>query len=94
MAAAQSKRHAARNERALQELLQSDAANNLCADCGARNPGWASWNVSGLFICVVDYLTEQSVVGDLPLHAMRVPPPEAGNPHLESQIIEHGQLDE
>ncbi len=38
MAALMSKRQQARNERALQDLVQSVPGNNTCADCGARNP--------------------------------------------------------
>lgn len=34
-----SKRHQARNERALQELIKTVPGNDRCADCGARNPG-------------------------------------------------------
>ena len=34
-----SKRQQARNERALQGLLQSVPGNDRCADCGAQNPG-------------------------------------------------------
>jgi hypothetical protein len=45
-----SKRQQARNERELQELLRLPG-NNLCADCSARNPGWASWNL-GIFLCM------------------------------------------
>lgn len=40
-----SKRQQARNEKALQDLVQSVPGNNTCADCQARNPSWASWNV-------------------------------------------------
>ncbi|KAI1821385.1 ArfGap-domain-containing protein [Xylaria intraflava] len=46
-----SKRQQARNERALQDLVHSVPGNNLCADCGARNPSWASWNL-GIFLCM------------------------------------------
>ncbi|QSS48892.1 UBA domain-containing protein [Histoplasma capsulatum var. duboisii H88] len=51
MASALSKRQQARNERALQELIKSVPGNDRCADCQARNPGWASWNL-GVFLCV------------------------------------------
>ncbi|KAI0913985.1 hypothetical protein F4823DRAFT_473530 [Ustulina deusta] len=51
MAALMSKRQQARNERALQDLVQSVPGNNTCADCGARNPSWASWNL-GIFLCM------------------------------------------
>ncbi|KAI1130126.1 hypothetical protein F5Y10DRAFT_136857 [Nemania abortiva] len=51
MAGLMSKRQQARNERALQDLVQSVPGNNLCADCGARNPSWASWNL-GIFLCM------------------------------------------
>ncbi|MCJ1312631.1 hypothetical protein MMC25_006306 [Agyrium rufum] len=46
-----SKRHQARNERALQELIKSVPGNDRCADCQAKNPGWASWNL-GIFLCM------------------------------------------
>ncbi|CRG90156.1 UBA domain-containing protein 3 [Talaromyces islandicus] len=45
------KRQQARNERALQELIRSVPGNDRCADCQARNPGWASWNL-GIFLCM------------------------------------------
>ncbi|KAI0206762.1 ArfGap-domain-containing protein [Astrocystis sublimbata] len=51
MAGIMSKRQQARNERALQDLVQSVPGNNVCADCGARNPSWASWNL-GIFLCM------------------------------------------
>ncbi|RYC64961.1 hypothetical protein CHU98_g1270 [Xylaria longipes] len=51
MAGLMSKRQQARNERALQDLVQSVPGNNVCADCGARNPSWASWNL-GVFLCM------------------------------------------
>jgi len=51
MASAVSKRQQARNERALQDLLRAVPGNDRCADCGAKNPGWASWNL-GLFLCM------------------------------------------
>jgi hypothetical protein len=39
MSSALSKRQQARNEKALQDLVQSVPGNNICADCHARNPG-------------------------------------------------------
>ncbi|KAF1996077.1 ArfGap-domain-containing protein [Amniculicola lignicola CBS 123094] len=45
------KRQQARNERTLQELIKSVPGNALCADCSARNPGWASWSL-GIFLCM------------------------------------------
>ncbi|KIV95301.1 hypothetical protein PV10_02972 [Exophiala mesophila] len=48
--AAVSKRQQARNERELQDLL-SVSGNSECADCGAKNPSWASWNL-GVFLCM------------------------------------------
>ncbi|KAF3906147.1 hypothetical protein ABW20_dc0100503 [Dactylellina cionopaga] len=46
-----SKRQQARNEKQLQELIAKVPGNNQCADCGARNPGWASWSL-GIFLCL------------------------------------------
>ncbi|KAH7132024.1 hypothetical protein B0J11DRAFT_420955, partial [Dendryphion nanum] len=51
MTSALNKRQQARNERALQELIKTVPGNGQCADCGARNPGWASWSV-GVFLCM------------------------------------------
>ncbi|MCJ1395880.1 hypothetical protein MMC18_008766 [Xylographa bjoerkii] len=51
MTAVLSKRHQARNERALQELIKTIPGNDRCADCAARNPGWASWSL-GIFLCM------------------------------------------
>ncbi|KIW72413.1 hypothetical protein PV04_00609 [Phialophora macrospora] len=50
MASSMSKRTQARNERELHQLL-SVAGNSQCADCGAKNPAWASWNL-GVFLCM------------------------------------------
>ncbi|CAK1550580.1 unnamed protein product [Leptosia nina] len=38
------------NEKILQELLKKPG-NNVCADCGAGDPDWASYNL-GIFICM------------------------------------------
>ncbi|RTE79034.1 hypothetical protein BHE90_006454 [Fusarium euwallaceae] len=46
-----SKRQQARNEKALQELVHNVPGNNMCADCHARNPAWASWSL-GVFLCM------------------------------------------
>ncbi|KAL1881457.1 hypothetical protein VTK73DRAFT_3742 [Phialemonium thermophilum] len=46
-----SKRQQARNEKVLQELVRNVPGNNVCADCNARNPGWASWSL-GIFLCM------------------------------------------
>ncbi|USW57955.1 Putative Arf GTPase activating protein [Septoria linicola] len=51
MASAISKRQQARNERMLQDLLRNVPGNDKCADCAAKNPGWASWNL-GIFLCM------------------------------------------
>ncbi|KAI4936682.1 hypothetical protein J4E86_011299 [Alternaria arbusti] len=51
MASALNKRQQARNERALQDLIKTVPGNGTCADCGARNPGWASWSL-GIFLCM------------------------------------------
>ena len=51
MAATVSKRQQARNERILQDLIRSVPGNDRCADCSAKNPGWASWNL-GIFLCM------------------------------------------
>lgn len=51
MASAISKRQQARNERILQDLIRSVPGNDRCADCAAKNPGWASWNL-GVFLCM------------------------------------------
>ncbi|KAF2769253.1 ArfGap-domain-containing protein, partial [Teratosphaeria nubilosa] len=51
MASAISKRQQARNEKTLQELIRTIPGNDRCADCSAKNPGWASWNL-GIFLCM------------------------------------------
>ncbi|XTI86731.1 ArfGap-domain-containing protein [Cenococcum geophilum] len=51
MASVLNKRQQARNERALQELIKTVPGNDRCADCGTRNPGWASWSL-GVFLCM------------------------------------------
>ncbi|ORZ32332.1 hypothetical protein BCR44DRAFT_123132, partial [Catenaria anguillulae PL171] len=44
------KRQQEQQERIFSELLKDDA-NQHCADCGARGPKWASWNI-GVFLCI------------------------------------------
>ena len=39
------------NKKELFEIRDSVAGNELCADCNAPNPDWASINL-GVFICV------------------------------------------
>ncbi|OTB00654.1 hypothetical protein M426DRAFT_324122 [Hypoxylon sp. CI-4A] len=51
MSGLMSKRQQARNEKVLQDLVTSVPGNNFCADCSARNPSWASWNL-GIFLCM------------------------------------------
>ncbi|OTA85781.1 hypothetical protein M434DRAFT_159411 [Hypoxylon sp. CO27-5] len=51
MSGLMSKRQQARNEKVLQELVHNVPGNNFCADCQARNPSWASWNL-GVFLCM------------------------------------------
>ncbi|KAH6968468.1 hypothetical protein DER45DRAFT_12403 [Fusarium avenaceum] len=51
MSGMMSKRQQARNEKALQDLVQNVPGNNMCADCHARNPAWASWSL-GVFLCM------------------------------------------
>jgi hypothetical protein len=51
MSSIMSKRQQARNEKALQDLVQNVPGNNICADCHARNPAWASWSL-GVFLCM------------------------------------------
>jgi Putative GTPase activating protein for Arf/PH domain len=35
----------------LAQLLESDASSRLCADCGERDPRWASTNL-GIYVCI------------------------------------------
>ncbi|KAI5783286.1 hypothetical protein FPQ18DRAFT_357638 [Pyronema domesticum] len=51
MSSKSSKRQHARNEKVIQDLIKSVNGNDRCADCGANNTGWASWNL-GIFLCV------------------------------------------
>ncbi|KAL8651005.1 MAG: hypothetical protein Q9226_004902 [Calogaya cf. arnoldii] len=51
MTTAMSKRTQMRNEKALQDLVKTVPGNDRCADCEARNPGWASWSL-GIFLCM------------------------------------------
>ncbi|KAK6334809.1 hypothetical protein TWF718_010254 [Orbilia javanica] len=46
-----SKRQQQRNEKQLHDLIAKVPGNNQCADCRARNPGWASWSL-GIFLCL------------------------------------------
>ncbi|PFH58738.1 hypothetical protein XA68_13298 [Ophiocordyceps unilateralis] len=46
-----SKRHQARNEKILRDLVQSVPGNNRCADCHMPSPAWASWSL-GVFLCM------------------------------------------
>ncbi|KAI9137256.1 hypothetical protein BKA69DRAFT_937576 [Paraphysoderma sedebokerense] len=39
------------HEKILQNMIISDPANSLCADCGAKGPRWASYNL-GVFLCI------------------------------------------
>ncbi|KZF24767.1 ArfGap-domain-containing protein [Xylona heveae TC161] len=51
MSSVPNKRQQARNERTLQDLIKNVPGNDRCADCQARNPGWASWSL-GIFLCM------------------------------------------
>ncbi|PUU78511.1 hypothetical protein B9Z19DRAFT_65249 [Tuber borchii] len=51
MSSIKNKRQQARNERMLQDLIKSVPGNDRCADCGTRNPAWASWSL-GIFLCI------------------------------------------
>ncbi|KAL8714657.1 MAG: hypothetical protein Q9220_001606 [cf. Caloplaca sp. 1 TL-2023] len=94
MTSATSKRTQARNEKALQELVKTVPGNDRCADCAARNPGWASWNVSARYskddVRNLLFLS----AGRLPLHAMRLLTSQARHAHIQGKVLEHGQLDE
>ncbi|KAF4336252.1 GTS1-transcription factor of the Gcs1p Glo3p Sps18p family [Fusarium beomiforme] len=59
MSSIMSKRQQARNEKALQDLVQNIPGNNMCADCHARNPAWASWSL-GTHISKVKSLSMDS----------------------------------
>ncbi|KAL9041143.1 MAG: hypothetical protein Q9180_001473 [Flavoplaca navasiana] len=93
-----SKRTQMRNERALQDLVKLVPGNDRCADCEARNPGWASWSVrrhlisrSSLgAISPSPVANVNPLAGHISVHAMRLPPPQAGYPHIKGQILEHG----
>ncbi|RCI09180.1 hypothetical protein L249_1485 [Ophiocordyceps polyrhachis-furcata BCC 54312] len=51
MSAVMSKRHQARNEKILRDLVQGVPGNNRCADCQMPSPAWASWSL-GVFLCM------------------------------------------
>ncbi|PHZ10184.1 Arf GTPase activating protein [Rhizopus microsporus ATCC 52813] len=46
----QSKTTQERHERILNELVKMPG-NDLCADCGTKNPRWASYSL-GVFLCI------------------------------------------
>ena len=101
MSGALSKRQQARNEKQLNELVQTVAGNNVCADCHARNPGRSSY----MFPCalraphlqpIANHLTSLSLgimeSRGIPVHALRLNSSKARYAHLQSQVVEHGQL--
>lgn len=69
----ESKRQQARNERALQDLIKGVPGNDACADCGSRNPAWASWSVRSCFTFSSSSIDELTLFAarHFPLHAMR-----------------------
>ena len=62
--------------------------------------------LAGAYVCILRsahrsklYQSPRSLIfhplaGHLFVHAMRLPPPQAGYPYIKGQILEHGQLDE
>ena len=60
--------------------------------------GWASWSVRLhlIFCSSLGAISPSPVTnvnplaGNLSVHAMRLPPPQAGYPHIKGQILKHG----